>query len=102
MKTKRGRYIVGFAVILGFLSGRTDTVPVLSASTTSTNVVLENATKKKKPSLTKKVIDNHNCEQIYKIPPSWVCNWSGDAGEMQTYIYIVPNVETMSGMQIPE
>lgn len=102
MKTKLGQRIVDSAVILGFLFGCMGMALVLSATATSTNAVPENAFKRKKPSLTKKVIQKHNCKQVYRTPPSWVCDWDGDGGKMQTYVYLTPNVEEMPFMQPPE
>lgn len=101
MKTKRARSIVDFAVTLVFLFGCMAMGRVLSATATSTSAVRENAFKKN-PRLTKKAIQRHNCKKIYRVPASWVCDWDKGGRKMQTYVYVVPNVEELSFMQPPE
>ena len=45
----------------------------------------------KTPVLNKKTIVAYDCVRKYYQPPSWVCNWSGKGGDMQTHVYIAPN-----------
>ena len=45
----------------------------------------------KTPVLNKEAITAYDCVRKYYQPPSWVCNWSGERGDMQTHVYIAPN-----------
>jgi hypothetical protein len=45
------------------------------------------------PVLNKEAITAYDCVRIYYQPPSWVCNWSGERGDMQTHVYIAPNTD---------
>ena len=45
------------------------------------------------PVLNKKAIMAYDCVRKYYQPPSWVCNWSGKGGDMQTHVYISVNTD---------
>ena len=81
-------------VLLVFLILFMVAVSVQIAETRLTNVALVSNVVShpwKTPVLNKKTIVAYDCVRKYYQPPSWVCNWSGKKGDMQTHVYIAPN-----------
>ena len=81
-------------VLLVFLILFMVAVSVQIAETRLTNVALVSNVVShpwKTPVLNKKTIVAYDCVRKYYQPPSWVCNWSGKGGDMQTHVYIAPN-----------
>ena len=95
MITKKNRDLVDSAVMLAFLFSFTVAVSAKIAETQSTNVVLGNVVNHPwtTPILNEGVLPAYGCRKKYKMPPVWVCDWKGKHGEMQTYIYLIPNIE---------
>jgi len=83
-------------VLLVFLILFMVAVSVQIAETRLTNVALVSNVVShpwKTPVLNKKTIVAYDCVRKYYQPPSWVCNWSGEKGDMQTHVYIAPNTD---------
>lgn len=81
-------------VFLAFLCLFTVVVSVQIVETRLMNVALVSNVVShpwKTPVLNKKTIVAYDCVRKYYQPPSWVCNWSGKKGDMQTHVYIAPN-----------
>ena len=84
----------GTVVFLAFLILFTVAVNAQIAETRLMNVALVSNVVShpwKTPVLNKKTIVAYDCVRKYDQPPSWVCNWSGKGGDMQTHVYIAPN-----------
>ena len=95
MITKKKRHLVDTVVMSAFLFSFMVTVSVKIAETTSTNVALGSAINLPwtTPILNEGVLPAYGCRKKYKMPPVWVCNWNGAHGEMQTYVYIMNNID---------
>jgi len=95
MITKKNRQLADTVVMLAFLFLFMVTVSVKIAETTSTNVALGNVVSYPwtTPILNEGVLPAYGCRKKYKMPPVWVCDWKGKHGEMQTYIYIIDNID---------
>ena len=98
MITKKNRDLVDTVVTLVFLFSFMVVVSAKIVETQSTNVVLVSNVVShpwKTPILNEGVLPAYGCKQKYKLPPVWVCDWEGEHGEMQTYIYIIDNIDNI-------
>ena len=95
------RDIAGIVGILVLRSGFMGMGLVLFVTVISTSAVLESVLKKTRPTLTQSVINKYDCKKVYKIPPFWKCNWAGKKGEMQTNVFVIPNVDIVEFRDAP-
>jgi hypothetical protein len=94
MIKKKNRQLADTVVMLAFLFLFTAVANVEIAKIQSMNAVLGSNVSDPwtTPVLNSESIPLYGCKRKYNQPPSWVCDWNGKHGKMQTHIYITQNL----------